>query len=127
MKEIIKEWLDKAEEDIRICEELMNKEEFADGIAFHAQQAAEKYLKALWEFFDMDIIKAHDLYFLKEELVRKTDKIDKLSDEELSFLTQFAVDFRYPGERATMEEARKAYKIALRVRDVAMEILEMNQ
>lgn len=124
MKEIIREWLDKADEDMRICEELMNNEEFADAIAFHAQQAAEKYLKALWEFFDLEIIKAHDLYFLKEELVKKTESIDELSDEELSFLTQFAVDFRYPGEKATMEEARKAHKIASRVKDVTMEILE---
>lgn len=71
MKEIIKEWLDKADEDLKVCEELLDKEGFRNAVAFHAQQAAEKYLKALWEYFGIEVIKTHDLYFLREELLKK--------------------------------------------------------
>lgn len=58
MKEIIKEWLDKADDDLTLCKELLAKKRvLSDIVAFHAQQAAEKYLKALWEYSDIDIIK----------------------------------------------------------------------
>lgn len=124
MKEVIEEWLNKAESDLEVCRELLNRKRFADIAAFHAQQAAEKYLKALWEFFGIDVVKAHDLYFLKEGLIGKTTEINELRDEDLYFLTEFAVDFRYPGESATVKEARKAYKIALKVRGVVLNVLE---
>ncbi len=125
MKKIIKEWLDKAKEDLTVCEDLIDKGKFPDIAGFHAQQSAEKYLKALWEFFDIGIVKAHDLYFLKEELMEKTEKINEIDDEDLYFLTQFAVDFRYPGgEKSTMKEAMDAYRIALKVRNIVLEILE---
>jgi len=47
--ELVNEWLAKAEEDYRTMEELYNHSpsEFANSICFHAQQCAEKYLKAL--------------------------------------------------------------------------------
>ncbi len=124
MKGVIEEWLNKAESDLEVCRELLNRKRFADIVAFHAQQAAEKYLKALWEFFDMNVVKVHDLYFLKEGLISKTMGINELRDDDLYFLTEFAVDFRYPGESATVKEVRKAYKIALKVRDVVLNVLE---
>jgi HEPN domain-containing protein len=47
--ELVNEWLAKAEEDYRTMEALYNHSpsEFANSICFHAQQCAEKYLKAL--------------------------------------------------------------------------------
>ncbi len=48
-EELIKEWVLKAEEDYLTVEELykMHARRFAAIICFHAQQCAEKYLKAL--------------------------------------------------------------------------------
>jgi HEPN domain-containing protein len=44
---IVKEWLEKADEDFRFAEtNLRSGNEFYTQISFHFQQAAEKYLKA---------------------------------------------------------------------------------
>lgn len=44
---IVKEWLDKADEDLCFAEaDLAEGSEFYSPICFHFQQAAEKYLKA---------------------------------------------------------------------------------
>ncbi len=48
-EKLVNEWILKAEEDYRVLKELHNKSasSFATTICFHAQQCAEKYLKAL--------------------------------------------------------------------------------
>jgi len=59
-KEIIQEWIQKADEDFKFA--LVNHEErkpFFAQICFHFQQAAEKYLKAY--------IVAHELDFRKKK------------------------------------------------------------
>ena len=43
---IVNQWIDKADNDLSIAEYLYAKEEFREAVGFHAQQAAEKYLKA---------------------------------------------------------------------------------
>jgi HEPN domain-containing protein len=122
MKEIVKEWLDKADKDLMVCEELMDNEEFSDAAAFHAQQSAEKYLKSLWEFFGVEIVKTHDLYFLREKLMEKTKEASVFNEADLHFLTQFAIDYRYPGENAIMGEAKDAYSAALKIKDISLGI-----
>ena len=49
MKPITKEWVDKAEEDwsTALREVRVRKNPSYDSVCFHAQQCAEKYLKAL--------------------------------------------------------------------------------
>lgn len=50
MKQRTIEWIEKAEGDISIAmREMAASEPVWDGICFHAQQCAEKYLKALLE------------------------------------------------------------------------------
>lgn len=46
-RELTRQWLKKAEDDWRLCHHLISDPEpYLEGIAFHAQQAAEKYIKA---------------------------------------------------------------------------------
>ena len=40
-----------------------------DGVCFHAQQCAEKYLKALAVELDLPFLRTHDLVILLEELL----------------------------------------------------------
>ena len=53
---IMKEWVEKAEEDYKAANQLakISLQHFATTICFHAQQCAEKYLKALIVSFDKD-------------------------------------------------------------------------
>ena len=45
--EWIKEWLSKAEKDLKVAEDYKNDPLMTDIVCFHAQQAAEKYLTGL--------------------------------------------------------------------------------
>ncbi len=91
-------WLRKAEGDLQAAEYLLAMEQedyFAT--AFHAQQAAEKFLKAFLVRHQIPFPKTHDLGFLLELAARA----DSSLQEELvsaTMLTPFGVVFRYPGE-----------------------------
>lgn len=61
-KKVIKEWLNKADEDIGFA--LKNLEDksntFYSQICFHFQQSAEKYLKAYIVAYELQFKKIHD-------------------------------------------------------------------
>lgn len=67
MKPRTMEWIEKAEGDLTIAlREVNAPEPVWDGICFHAQQCAEKYLKALLEEQGIPFSKTHDLVYLLE-------------------------------------------------------------
>ncbi len=47
IRRLVAEWIGKANLDFDTVVRLLGEERFRDIVAFHAQQAAEKYLKAL--------------------------------------------------------------------------------
>lgn len=87
-------------------------------MAFHAQQCAEKYLKALLAFHGIDFPKIHDIERLLA-LAQLGDRVS-LSVEEQRLLTGYGTITRYPGdyEPVTFSEARRAVALARRVRNV---------
>jgi HEPN domain-containing protein len=77
-------------------------------VCWLAQQAAEKALKAVLVFFQIDFPRRHDL-----DAMRNLIPIGwQLKEEhpDLADLTEWAVEARYPGDwpDATQEEARSA-------------------
>ncbi len=91
--------------------ELALGEKFYEEAAFHAQQAAEKALKALISATGTRPPKTHDIDVLLEILQRAG--VDRPS-EELSSLTAYAVEARYPGPPIVAEEAGEALRVAER-------------
>ncbi len=93
-----RDWLVKAARDLRAGQVLLaTPEPLADSAAFHAQQAAEKSLKAFLHWHDVPFRKTHEL----EELVRVCAELDPSLEavlEPVVDLTPFAWRFRYPGE-----------------------------
>lgn len=85
-------------------------------MAFHAQQCAEKYLKALLVFRGVDFPKIHDVERLLA-LCGLGDRVG-LSVEEQRLLTDYGTVTRYPGdyEPVSFGEARRAVAMARRVR-----------
>jgi HEPN domain-containing protein len=71
MKPLTLEWIEKAERDFFTMEResRVRKEPNYDGVCFHAQQCAEKYLKALMVETGLPVPKSHDLVFLLENIV----------------------------------------------------------
>lgn len=88
MKEIVKEWISKAEEDYKASLAL-NLEEFPNVICFHAQQCIEKYLKAVLVSFGIIPPKIHDLIMLNDILVEKAIDAMERSRNKIRCLISF--------------------------------------
>ena len=95
---------------------------FHDERCFHCQQSAEKYFKALLEELGLAIPKTHNLVALLP-LLRPHYASVRALRRGADFLTRFAVDTRYPGDRASKRQAASALRWAGRVRGECRRIL----
>ena len=91
-------------------------------MCFHCQQCAEKYLKALLEELGIAVAKTHDLDKLLTALQPHHRTLGSLR-RGLRFLTEFAVDTRYPGNNASKRQAEAALRWVTRVRTAARTLL----
>jgi len=105
------EWISKAEQDYETAETMARKRKnpVPDIVGFHSQQCIEKYLKAYLVSVKIDFPKTHDLIDLLEIALAKDPLIDAYR-ADLRILNPFSVQFRYPGESATIEESMIALK-----------------
>ena len=110
--------LAKARDDEVLIEEIISKERIRDEIiGFHAQQAAEKLLKALLMARNIPYRKTHDLRELID-LIRDHDIKFPESLMEIRTLSPFTVEFRYdylPAEEELPFDRQKALEM---VRDL---------
>ena len=60
-RELAREWLAKADVDLSAARVLLDTGAHADAVAFHAQQAAEKALKAFLVWNQVEFPKTHDI------------------------------------------------------------------
>jgi len=91
--------------------------------SFHAQQAAEKYLKAWLVALGVDEPPlTHDLVELARRLAARG--APSLAEEPLRFLTRFAVRPRYGLEHRTPGEAGRAIAEAARIEGTVASALE---
>jgi HEPN domain-containing protein len=93
-----------------------------DGVCFHCQQCAEKYLKALLQELGLASTRTHDLESLRVQLLPHHPSLRPFR-RGLEFLTSYAVDVRYPGKRANKRQAVSALRWADRVRTAARLLL----
>lgn len=125
-RKILADWLHNADADMDLAEHLLSEgAPFPGAIAFHCQQAAEKYLKAFLTWRQIAFPKTHDL----EELLDIVETVEgnlAASLRDVIVLTPYGVELRYPGDRpsATPETARKAVGLAREVRDGVLKMLE---
>ena len=117
MKNIIKEWIVKAEGDFATAsrEFSVSKDPNYDAVCFHSQQCVEKYLKALLMDKEQKPSRIHDLAELSRVLTSVYPEWN-WPIEDFHLLSRAAVIFRYPGEIADIEEAGAAYEICKRLR-----------
>jgi HEPN domain-containing protein len=107
-------WLKKAEEDFGLARHLLDEgSEYLHAIAFHAQQAAEKYLKALLVFHQQEFPKTHDIAELLD-ILAKVDKHTAAKLASVDELNPFAIEARYPGDlpEIDLQAAKEAVSLA---------------
>jgi HEPN domain-containing protein len=109
MKPSTREWVAKAEEDYLAALDLARrrKQPLWSGVCFHAQQSAEKYLKARLEEAGLPVPRTHDLDHILDRLLT-VEPLWSDFRSRLQTLTDYAVDFRYPGQTANKSHARRA-------------------
>jgi len=89
-----------------------------DAVCFHAQQTAEKYLKAFLQERAAPVPRTHNLIELLE-LCLAVDMTFELMRRPLVLLDRYAVRYRYPGESAEKDEGRAAVQAVKVVREIA--------
>lgn len=126
MKPLTAEWVAKAEADFATAqrESRVRKNPNYDGICFHYQQCAEKYLKARLCEAGISFGKSHDLVVLLEQVL-KVEPDWKIFWEDLAYLSDFAVAFRYPGESADKKAAVEAKRLCSFFRKIARNALRL--
>ena len=84
------EWIEKAENDLKNAAHTLKltRECPTDTVCFHAQQCAEKYLKAYLTGVGVDFPKTHDIERLVKMIPR--DGRPDLTSEEQHLLTDYA-------------------------------------
>lgn len=117
-------WVSYADEDLRYAEHGLNMETPPYRlVAYHAQQCAEKYLKAFLVIRGIDFPYTHNIAILLELCSGHASWTETLHDAEE--LSQFAVTARYPGEDDEVEkdEAVRAIEPARLVQLAVLDIL----
>ena len=106
------EWVAKAESDFQIAVALsrLRKQPQYDGICYHCQQSAEKYLKAYLVSKGDTPRRIHDLVELLKDCAIHDSSLTSL-DTEARILSPYSVEFRYPGDFATESESEEALKV----------------
>ena len=121
MNDLVAEWTEKAQGDFNVARREMRVRRAPnyDACCFHAQQSAEKYLKAFLTLHKIDPPRTHNLIDLLSACVVRDRSFD-LIRPALELLNVYAVDIRYPGESATKDEARDAVKAMTQVREYVL-------
>jgi HEPN domain-containing protein/predicted nucleotidyltransferase len=111
--ELVREWLFRAEQDLLAAERVAAPPPLVNVVAFHAQQAAEKALKAYLVWHDRPLRKTHLLDALLEECVQISDDLASLASAART-LSPYAIAGRYPDDRVSLTErdAEQALELA---------------
>jgi len=91
-------WLAKSGTDLRgMAIDLAAEPPLLEDALFHSQQAVEKAFKALLAWHDEPFRKTHSLEELGRQVARLHPEMGHLVGR-VSFLTEYAWKFRYPGD-----------------------------
>ena len=121
-RRVVRRWIAKAEEDNLAAECLfkLGRSCPLGLVGFHAQQCAEKYLKALLLHEGLAVPRVHDLNVLVR-LVPPT-RVPGLDPADLARLSRYVIEGRYPDEWEPIRrsQVRKAIALAKRIRKVVL-------
>ena len=117
------EWLRHARSDLAIARLARSKDIMIEDQCFHAQQCAEKSIKAILVAYGIEAPRTHDLEALLRRIPQSVEIPLKIVDAFA--LTDYATTMRYPGldEDATKNDLAEAVALAETVLDWATSII----
>lgn len=109
MKPATREWVRKAENDFKAASQLLSrrKDIVPDAACFFSQPCVEKYFKARLLEAGLAFPRTHDLLQLLNACLA-VEPLWSAFSKAVDGMTDYAVDYRYPGHSATLREARTA-------------------
>ena len=122
MKEVSRDWLKAATDDLETIAKIIDHEHLTNIVAFHAQQAVEKSLKAVIEEYGLEITKIHSLARLVE--ITRPYLSMALDDTLVETLDRLYIDARYPGELGLLPSGKPSRNDAKRFSDFANRIYD---
>ncbi len=115
-------WLSKAALDLKAAEfDFTAQPPLTADIVFHCQQLAEKSMKALLVWHDVQFRKTHNLLEVGLQCAEVDPTLEDLM-RRAAPLTEYAWKFRYPGDldEPAIAEAEEALAIAREVYEVVL-------
>ena len=106
------DWLLHAYSDLELARTAKSPRVLYESLCYHAQQAAEKALKALLVAHDIPVERTHNIGMLLSLLPQDVTKPPEV--QEAASLTEYSVSSRYPGdlEPISEEEYQEAVRLA---------------
>ncbi len=123
--QIVAIWMEKGDHNLGSAKVIFEYvPEYDDTVAFHCQQAVEKYLKAALVFNEIEFRRSHDLPYLLE-LLSGAYEIESEQFDKAITLNSFAVEIRYPNLsiKLTREELTEAIEIAEYFRSFIIQLI----
>ena len=121
MKKLVEDWLFFAERDLKTAEKIIKDDEpFTNIIAFHCQQAIEKYLKAYLISNNIPLKKTHDLILLNNMVNEIKDLA--IDYNKIIMVNEIYTETRYPGEFGLLPDGLPSVEQAQEFIDFANEI-----
>ena len=114
------EWIRAAEDDIAAIDAMINDDNLTNIVAFHAQQAVEKALKAVIESRRESIPRKHDLLLLYSKV---SGSIIIEDDSILDTLNQLYTEARYPSDFGLLPHGKPTRADAKIMADFAKNIV----
>lgn len=123
----IERWLIKADHDLLTAKTMLHVEGTMDVVCFHAQQCAEKCLKAYLVFVGHDFPKTHDLHNLLK-LCTDHDPSFASMEDDARILSDYAVEVRYVDDWRIIEpgEAANAIEMTTHIYEYVKQKLGIN-
>jgi HEPN domain-containing protein len=118
------DWLLHARSDLALAKISPPEDVMLEGLCFHAQQAAEKALKALLVSLNLEFPRTHNIGTLLDLLHEAVSVPSEV--EEAASLTDYAVMTRYPGDTEPVDgdEYNQAIGLAEGVTDWVQQLLQ---
>ena len=121
MKKQVKNWILFADQDLKTAE-IVIKDEYplTNIIAFHCQQAIEKYMKAFLVEKNFPIIRTHDLIKLND-MIRSIRDLG-IDEKKMILLNEVYTETRYPSDLGLLPDGLPSGKQANDFLEYAKEV-----
>ncbi len=117
----IRQRIANAERELRTSNILVEADSDQEPIGFHAQQAVENALKGWISALDEDYRNIHDISELAAIVRARPEEDGTDAAERLSWLTEYAVRYRYEGARVEVEDR---FELLQHVTETVLSIIE---